>query len=55
MILITEAPGNVGRHVVSQLPGMGTAFRVLTRNPDSAGLPGDVVRGGLYVPDTLDA
>lgn len=48
---------HVGRQVVSQLPRTGAAVRALTRNPDSAGLPGgvDVVRADLSVPDTLDA
>ncbi len=57
VILVTGATGNVGRHVVSQLLRTGAAVRALTRNPDSAGLPGgvDVVRADLSVPDTLDA
>ena len=57
MILVTGATGHVGRHVVSQLLRTGAAVRALTRNPDSAGLPGgvDVVRADLSVPDTLDA
>jgi len=57
MILVTGATGNVGRQVVSQLLGTGARVRALTRNPDSAGLPGgvDVVRGDLSMPNTLDA
>ncbi len=55
MILLTGATGNVGRHVVVQLLGTGAAVRALTRNPEPAGLPGDVVRGDLSDPDALDA
>ncbi|MQA83382.1 MAG: NAD(P)H-binding protein [Streptosporangiales bacterium] len=56
VILVTGATGNVGRHVVSQLLGSGTAVRALSRAPDSAGLPAgvDVVRGDLSVPDTME-
>jgi uncharacterized protein YbjT (DUF2867 family) len=56
-ILVTGATGNVGRHVVSLLLHSGAAVRALTRNPDSAGLPGgvDVVRGDLSAPDALDS
>lgn len=42
VILVTGATGNIGRQVVSQLLGTGVAVRALTRNPDSAGLPGSV-------------
>ena len=55
MILVTEATGNVGRHVLVQLLGTGAAVRALIRNPESAGLPEDAVCSGLSVPDTLDA
>ncbi len=57
VILVTRATGNIGRHVVSQLLHAGAAVRALTRNPDSAGLPGDVdvVRGDLSDPGILDA
>lgn len=41
-ILVTGATGNVGRQVVSQLPGTGAAIRALARDPDSAGLPDGV-------------
>ena len=56
MILVSGATGHVGRHLVSQLLRTGAAVRALVRNPDSAGLPGDVevVRGDLSAPDTLD-
>jgi len=42
---------------VSGLLRTGTAVRALTRDPDSAGLPGgvEVMRGDLSVPDTLEA
>jgi uncharacterized protein YbjT (DUF2867 family) len=56
MILVTGATGTVGRQVVSQLLGTGTAVRAVTRNPRAAGLPGgvDVVRADLAVPNTLN-
>src|SRR5438093_12904248 len=55
-ILITGATGNVGRHVVAQLLRAGARVRALTRNPDSARLPGGVelARGDLSIPETLD-
>ncbi len=55
MILLTRAPGNVSRYVVVELLGTGAAVSGLTRNPESVGLPDDVVRGDLFGPDTLDA
>ena len=55
MILLTGATGNLGRHVVVQLLGRDAAICALTRNPESAGLPGDVVHGDLSDPDALDA
>jgi uncharacterized protein YbjT (DUF2867 family) len=55
MILVTGVTGNVGRHVASQLLDTGGSVCGLARNPASASLPGDVVRGDLSVPDTLDA
>ena len=54
MILVTGASGDVGRHVVSQLPDTGVSVRGTARNPAFAGLLGNVVRGDLSVPDTLD-
>jgi uncharacterized protein YbjT (DUF2867 family) len=55
-ILVIGGTGNVGRQVVHQLRGTGARFRVMTRNPDVAGLPPqvEVVRGDLTVPETLD-
>jgi uncharacterized protein YbjT (DUF2867 family) len=55
MILVTEATSNVGRHVVSELPGTSAAVRGFVRNPHSVGLPGDGMRGDLTVLDTLGA
>jgi uncharacterized protein YbjT (DUF2867 family) len=55
-VLVIGGTGNVGRHVVGQLEAAGARFRVMTRNPDAAGLPSgvEVVRGDLTVPETLD-
>ena len=55
-ILVIGGTGNVGRQVVHQLRGTGARVRVMTRNPDAAGLPPqvEVVRGDLTVPETLD-
>src|SRR3954471_2512591 len=55
-ILVIGGSGNVGRHVVDQLAAAGARFRVMTRNPDAAGLPPqvEVLRGDLTVPETLD-
>jgi uncharacterized protein YbjT (DUF2867 family) len=55
-ILVTGATGNVGRHVVSHLQGVGAAVRALTRNPGTAGLPEgvEVVHGDLSTPAALD-
>ena len=55
MILVTWATGNFGRHVVSQLLSPGAVVRALSRNPKSASLLGDVVRGDLFLRETLDA
>ncbi len=56
-ILVTGATGNVGRELVTQLRAAGRTVRALTRNPQSANLPGDVeiVAGDLSAPATLDA
>jgi uncharacterized protein YbjT (DUF2867 family) len=55
-ILVIGGTGTVGRHVVDQLRATGARFRVMSRNPDAAGLPPDVavVRGDLTAPETLD-
>ncbi len=55
MILITGATGYFGRHVVSQLLSPGAVVWALIRNPKSAGLLGEVVRGDLSLRETLDA
>jgi uncharacterized protein YbjT (DUF2867 family) len=55
-ILVIGGTGNVGRHVVSQLQTAKAPFRVMTRDPEAAGLSPDVdvVRGDLTVPETMD-
>jgi uncharacterized protein YbjT (DUF2867 family) len=57
VILVTGATGNVGRQLVSQLLGNGATVRALSRNPDSADLPGgvEIARGDLADPESLDA
>ena len=55
MILITGATGYFGRHVVSQLLSQDAIVWALSRNPKSAGLLGEVVRGDLHLRGTLDA
>jgi uncharacterized protein YbjT (DUF2867 family) len=56
-ILIIGGSGNVGRHLVDGLAAARVPFRVMSRNPDAAGLPAsvEVVRGDLASPETLDA
>ena len=56
-ILVTGATGQIGSEVVSQLRETGCRIRAMSRNPQSATLPGDIeiVRGDLFAPDTLDA
>jgi len=41
-ILVFGATGRVGRHVVDQLVGRGSAVRVLTRDPSKADFPAEV-------------
>ncbi|MGH9408023.1 MAG: NAD(P)H-binding protein [Vicinamibacterales bacterium] len=55
-ILVIGGTGNVGRHLVDQLGTTGAQFRVMSRDPDAAGLPSgvEVVRGDLTIPETLD-
>lgn len=54
--LIIGATGNVGRHVISQLPATGTQVRALLRNPDATRFPQqvEVVYGDLTLPESLD-
>lgn len=54
-ILVIGGTGNVGRQVANQLRARGAQFRVMTRNPDTAGFPPEVevVRGDLTLPETL--
>ncbi|GAA1222024.1 NAD(P)H-binding protein [Prauserella alba] len=54
-VLVTGATGQVGRHVVAGLLDAGVAVRALTRDPDTAGLPGsvDVVAGSQLDPAGL--
>jgi len=55
-ILVTGGTGNIGRHVVDQLVTARAPFRVMSRNPEAAGLPSgvEVVHGDLTRPETLD-
>ena len=46
MILVTGATGTVGREVVKFLVERGEQVRAVTRNPDTAALPGAEVAGG---------
>ncbi len=58
MILITGATGNIGRNVLSELVGTGTAVRALSRDPGRLhDLPNGVqtVRADLSHPSTLPA
>jgi NAD(P)-dependent dehydrogenase (short-subunit alcohol dehydrogenase family) len=56
-VLIVGGTGNVGRHVVDRLAAVRASFRVMSRNPDAAGLPAsvEVVRGDLAAPEILDS
>jgi len=55
--LLIGGTGTVGREVLAQLSALNHPVRVMSRRPESAGLPPhtEVVRGDLTVPDTLDA
>ncbi|MFC5185500.1 NAD(P)H-binding protein [Actinomadura harenae] len=56
MILVTGATGNVGGQVLAQLLERGIPARAMTRDPESAHLPGgaEVVRGDLADPEGLE-
>jgi uncharacterized protein YbjT (DUF2867 family) len=55
-VLVTGATGNVGKHVVSSLAGIGLEVRALVRDPDKASIPSgvEVARGDLSSPETLE-
>src|SRR5205823_8005048 len=56
-VLVSGAPGRVGRVVVDELLDEGVPVRALTRRPETARLPAavEVVSGDLTVPESLDA
>src|SRR5205823_10444082 len=56
-VLVSGAPGRVGRVVVDELLDEGVPVRALTRRPEAARLPAavEVVSGDLTVPESLDA
>jgi uncharacterized protein YbjT (DUF2867 family) len=55
-ILVTGATGNVGKHIVSSLAGLGLEVRALVRDPAKTSTPKgvEVARGDLSSPETLD-
>jgi uncharacterized protein YbjT (DUF2867 family) len=55
-VLVTGATGNVGKHVVSSLAGIGLEVRALVRDPAKASIPRgvEVARGDLSSPETLE-
>jgi uncharacterized protein YbjT (DUF2867 family) len=55
-VLLIGATGNVGRHVLSQMPAGEVRIRVMARKPDTAPFPPhvEVIRGDLAAPETLD-
>jgi uncharacterized protein YbjT (DUF2867 family) len=54
MILVTGATGTIGSEVVRILAERGEPVRAMTRNPDGANLPAEVVRGEFDDRDSLD-
>jgi len=53
-VLVTGAPGQVGRHVVTQLVAAGAPVRAMTRRPDAPAVAGaEVVLGDLLEPESL--
>lgn len=54
MILVTGATGNVGSAVVRILAGRGEPVRAMTRCPERADLPAELVRGDFDDRDSLD-
>jgi uncharacterized protein YbjT (DUF2867 family) len=55
MILVTGATGTIGTEVVRILAERGERVRAMTRNPEGASLPAEVVRGDFDDRDSLDA
>ncbi|MEU5088489.1 NAD(P)H-binding protein [Streptomyces sp. NPDC021356] len=53
MILVTGATGTIGTEVVRLLAGRGERVRAMTRNPEGAHLPAEVVRGDFDDRDSL--
>jgi uncharacterized protein YbjT (DUF2867 family) len=54
MILVTGATGTIGTEVVRLLAQRGERVRAMTRHPDRANLPAEVVRGDFDDRDSLD-
>lgn len=54
MILVTGATGTVGTEVVRMLAERGERVRAMTRNPDGASMPAEVVRGDFDDRASLD-
>ena len=55
MILVTGATGTIGTDVVRILAERGERVRAMTRNPERASLPAEVVRGDFDDRDSLDS
>ncbi|MFC1406938.1 MULTISPECIES: NAD(P)H-binding protein [Streptacidiphilus] len=55
MILVTGATGTIGTEVVRLLAERGERVRAMTRNPQGASLPAEVVRGDFDDRDSLDS
>lgn len=54
MILVTGATGTVGTEVVRILAERGERVRAMTRNPEGANLPAEVIRADFDDRDSLD-
>jgi uncharacterized protein YbjT (DUF2867 family) len=54
MILVTGATGTIGTEVVRLLAERGEPVRAMTRDPDGANSPAEVVRGDFNDRDSLD-
>ncbi|MFE2376733.1 NAD(P)H-binding protein [Streptomyces sp. NPDC059398] len=55
MILVTGATGTIGTEVVRLLAERGERVRAMTRKPEGAKLPAEVVRGDFDDRDSLDS